>query len=390
MQRIDPNLLAWLLLVLSIAGGCDSKPTNNSRHEILAEFPISSSSEHIFVPVKFKEKEYIFLFDTGCEITTFDISFRQDLGEKKGTIDIIDYTGKTVIGEIYDAPEAFVGSLAMKDCKVVHCADLKSFPSDPLRPYSGIIGVNFLKKYVVQLDFDNGKLLFLNPVEAPDPNWGTGLDLTYSKGTPHITGTILNDMKVSFLVDTGCPAYNALNSEAFEEIQNREPNIVFKGDQKLSDNITREIRVARLRNVAIGPFEYQNMVFIEEYFSILGLPFLSRHLVTLDFANNKIYLKKRVRSGHGDASLQITVGTLGFVLRRIDHKVTILSVDPNANAYEAGIRENDIILKVNGKDITSCDLITLAQLLLKPGAESVTITIRRDGDLKKVTCSLED
>jgi hypothetical protein len=197
-------------------------------------------------------------------------------------------------------------------------------------------------------------------------------------------------MKVSFLVDTGCPVYNAVNREAFKEIKNRDPDIVFTGSQDLSDNITREIQVARLRSVAIGPFEYQNMIFIEDYSSILGLPFLSRHLVTLDFARSKIYLKKRVRSTHAEGPLQITVGTLGFVLRRIDHNVTILSVDPNANAYDAGIRKNDIILKVDGKDIASCDLITLAGLLLKADAESVTITIRRNGDLRKVTCSLED
>jgi hypothetical protein len=184
MQTIGINLLASLLVVLSITGGCDHEPTNDYHHEILAEFAIRTSNEPIFIPVKFKEKEYIFLFDTACAVTTFDIAFRQDLGEKKGTIDIIDYSGKTVLGEIYDAPEAFVGSLAMKDCNVVHCADLTSFPSYVQKPHSGIIGANFLKKYVVQLNFDKGKLLFLTPVGAPDPNWGTGLDLTGSIGQP--------------------------------------------------------------------------------------------------------------------------------------------------------------------------------------------------------------
>lgn len=122
----------------------------------------------------------------------------------------------------------------------------------------------------------------------------------------------------------------------------------------------------------------------------MGLPFLSRHLVTLDFSNNKIYLKKRDVVGFNDDTIQVTVGTLGFVLRRSKNDVCVLAVDPNAYAYDAGIRKNDIILKVDGKDITSCDLMTVARLLLKPSAESVAITIKRGGDLKEVTCSLED
>ena len=51
-------------------------------------------------------------------------------------------------------------------------------------------------------------------------------------------------------------------------------------------------REARISNLSVESFEYQDLIFGEGNWSYLGLSFLSRHIVTFDFPNSRMYLKK--------------------------------------------------------------------------------------------------
>ena len=106
MQRIIlTGLLISFLGALSLAGGCKDNAEKTTPQQILAEFAIPQKHGTIFLPVKFKGKEYTFLLDTGCGITTFDISLRELLGEQKGTAEAVNYAGKALVCQVFDAPK---------------------------------------------------------------------------------------------------------------------------------------------------------------------------------------------------------------------------------------------------------------------------------------------
>jgi len=71
-----------------------------------------------------------------------------------------------------------------------------------------------------------------------------------------------------------------------------------------------------------------------------------------------------------------------------DRGVEVLRVDENSPAARAGLRENDVILQVNGKDIEDLEhfIDTIAET--QPGAK-ISVTVSRDGAKRKVSATLD-
>ena len=208
-----------LLSFLFFAGGCANEPESTSdtpaNQKVLAKFKIAKGGDPILLPVTFKEKEYLFLLDTGSSHTAFDTSFKHELGEvkrvKKGLT-----AGNPIMAEFVNAPEALLGPLNLKECGEVACLDIQMISLVLGRKVSGIIGMNFLKKYVVQINYDKRTLSFLQPVEAQHPDWGIELALRYdSLGWPYITGNILNSINADLVIDTGANSTGGLGSDIF-------------------------------------------------------------------------------------------------------------------------------------------------------------------------------
>jgi C-terminal processing protease CtpA/Prc len=118
--------------------------------------------------------------------------------------------------------------------------------------------------------------------------------------------------------------------------------------------------------------------------SHLGLSFLSRHIVTLDFPNNRIYLKK----GKGFKKDDET-DMSGLHLLRISNQTVVYSVDEGSPAQKAGIRANDIILKVGDKDANTYDILELRRLLRSGVKHKILMTIKQNDDVKDVSFLLK-
>lgn len=134
----------------------------------------------------------------------------------------------------------------------------------------------------------------------------------------------------------------------------------------------------------MGPFEYKDLIFSEGNSSRLGLSFLSRHMVTFDFPGNKIYLKKGKQFRKTD---EANMSGLHIIL--VSGKVVVYAVDENSPARKAGIKAQDVIQKVSGKDANVFDICHIRRLLKAGDQHKITITIKRDNDVKEVFFLLE-
>jgi len=391
LEKICKSLKVGLFLpflVLFLAGGCADEPERASdgpdNQKVLAEFKIAKGGDPILLPVTFKGKEYVFFVDTGCSHTVFDTSFKHELGDAK-RIEKGLTAGSRIVAELFDAPEAFLGPLNVKDCGEVACLDLKMASSVLGRKISGFIGMNFLKKYIVQIDYDNGTLLFLQPEERQHSQWGNELPISYNPlGIPQITGNILDRIKVDFLIDTGASgATGALDRKIFEEILSKKEIKTSEALAATASGIIRS-REARIGNLSIGSFEYEKLIFGEGNWPYLGLSFLSRHTVTFDFPNSRMYLKK----GKGFKKIDET-DMSGLHLLRISNKTVVYSVDEGSPAQKAGIRAKDTILKVGNKDANTYDILELRRFLMSGDRHKITMTIKRGDDVKEASFLLK-
>jgi membrane-associated protease RseP (regulator of RpoE activity) len=140
----------------------------------------------------------------------------------------------------------------------------------------------------------------------------------------------------------------------------------------------------RIDDLSVGRLQYKGLILDVSNASRLGLGFLSRHIVTFDFSNSKIYLKKGKEFKKTDEA-----DMSGLHLLRISNKTIVHSVDKNSPAEKAGIKANDIILSVGNKDANKYDMWKLRRLLKSSDKQKVTMTIKHGTYVKEVSFFLE-
>lgn len=378
-------VLSFCVLFLAHCHVVETKESSGeyTEQDVLAEFKIAKGGDPILLPVRFKGKEHLFALDTGSSHTVFDISFKHQLGKAK-RIEKGFTAGGPMKAEFFDAPVAFLGPFNMQECGKVACIDLHMFSLMGGRKISGIVGLNFLRDYVVQIDFDKGSLLFLESTMGR-PGLGEELASYYdSLGVLRIVADIGDGIKVGFIIDTGYMSTGAIDRRIFEKI-------VLDGRIRTSESLfetaagTIRQREARIGNFSMGSFEYKDLILSESNrLCCLGLSFLSRHIVTFDFPNGKVYFKKGKEFNKVDET-----DMSGLHLLRISNKTVVHSVDEDSPAHKAGIRAKDIILGVENKDASEYDMWELRRLLMSGDKKKVAMTIKSGDDVKKISFLLK-
>jgi predicted aspartyl protease len=372
-------LLFFFLLAHSYANESKNTSYGSAEQKTLAEFKITKNGGPILLPITFIDKELLFLLDTGSSHTVYDVSIKHELGKVKRIENALTF-GSPIKAEVYDAPDAFLGPLNLKDSNEVFCLDLKMLSLIDGKTISGIIGMNFLKRHIIQIDFDQGTLSFLQPVEDQHPDWGIELLLKFdTPGWPYITGEILESINANFVIDTGSNSTGALGSEIFDQILSEKELKTSKTLFATASGVIQN-RECRIDSFSIGSFEYKELIFSEANWSCLGLLFLSRHTVTFDFPNSRIYLKKAK-----DFKKMDETDMSGLHLLRIANQTVVYSVDENSPAQKAGIVPKDIILKVNEKDAGKYDMWELRRLLMSKDKRNITMAIKDGDEVKKIS-----
>jgi len=385
-HKLVKAALLWCFCVFFLGTASEAGLTNRrgvNEPKVLAEFTIGRDGGPILVPVTFKGHRYLFLLDTGSSFMVFDTLFKHRLGEVRGTAKATT-PGKEVTAEYFDAPEAFVGPLNIQDCHYVFCMDIERLDLIKDERVSGLIGMNFLMKYAVQIDFDAGTVSFFEAEEGGNPEWGQRFAIEDdSTLVPRIRGAVVSGIKTGFIIDTGWLDTGGLDRSVFEEIFSSQESKTEKALFLTLGGIVRE-RLIRTANLSVGPFEYEGQIFGSSNTSVLGLSFLSRHVVTFDFPNKTLYLQKGREFGRNDET-----DMSGLYLVRHSGRTKVYSVDVDSPADKAGIRAGDVIVEVGNKRASRYQIWQLRQLFMSGHKRSIPITIKRDGDEKKVSLVLE-
>ncbi len=293
-RLLAASVCAGVCLAAPLAAQQPSPPWRVARH-----FPISRYGDPILVPVTVGGKEYLFVLDTGATTTVFDRSLRPLLGKPLATREVTT-PGKNIVVELFSWPSATVAGFSYQSRIPVMCVDLEGARQVCGQPIHGLVGMDFLRNYVVQANFD-GQRITLSQSGVGDPaTWGERQPMLFDRaGNPKLRASV-SGVSESFLLDTGASGCN-LSAGIFDAIVDRgEAQIVGEalnftagGDVKTS--------IARLRSFTVGGFEQRGLLFSSNpRRSSVGLSFLSRYAVTLDFPNRAIYLRKGERFNEPD------------------------------------------------------------------------------------------
>lgn len=274
---------------------CASVGVGNTT--VLANFPIvfGEPPTVIVVPITLGGAEYPFIVDTGSTVTVYDETLRPRLGQPVTTHIAGMGAGKARL-QMFRAPEARLGKLELPTGGLVGCADLSAV-RDVVRSLSGqevygILGMDFLKDYVLQIDFEEKRLAIIEPGASPR-RWGQGFPIEYaSGGIPVLAATLSNDVQARFLVDTGDAGTGDIEAELFERLRAQGSLVVTGLVQCATGSGYRETPEGRLDRLTLGPYRHEGLKLFQSHWNGLGLGYLSHYIVTFDFPNGILYLKR--------------------------------------------------------------------------------------------------
>jgi hypothetical protein len=154
----------------------------------------------------------------------------------------------------------------------------------------GILGMDCLRHYCLQLDFQAEKLRFLDPDHVDPAGLGQRFPLVLSGGYPVLQRASFTSGSTNMLLDLGCSVDGLAPKNVVQGVAVFWPELSWSG--------------AKYTNILLAAVDHAN---------VLGLRFLARHLVTLNFPKRTVYLKQ-TSSGPllGDGSWDTTeLGELG-------------------------------------------------------------------------------
>jgi hypothetical protein len=225
-----------------------------------------------------------FLLDTGTSGTLFDKSVESKLGKSLGDVSVVGW-GRKNAGHIYAMPGLYLGDVPLRTPSETATYDFGQLKDGAGTRITGILGYDTLRHYCIQLDFAAGKMRFFDDKTADKSGWGKAFpirDLNVDDERPSVEQNLLGQHGPHSLIDTGSNNDGWLMTKNYWQWTNSVP---VKGQVKKPYGLFDETQYP---SISLGVANVES--------DGIGIRFLARHLVTLDFPKRKLYLKLQTLS----------------------------------------------------------------------------------------------
>lgn len=262
----------------------------------------------------------------------------------------------------------------------------------------GMIGYQFLARYLTTIDYADSKLTLAMPGAGPATASGAvAIPFYIDRTIPRIAVTV-DGVNTSAEVDTGNRAGLELSSpflaahSAIAALAKTPPGVVGFGVGGPA-----YARLGRVPTLQIGPYTLSNVItsftnqnqgaFADPYNPAnVGGTIWRRFTLTFDYAHQQLLLAK---SAAFDAPF--SYDRSGLFLIDANGAYTVLSVFPGTPAAASGMMKGDVILQLNGAPASNQSLAALrAQLSAAPGTQVRLHISGPHGNQRDVTLKLAD
>jgi hypothetical protein len=286
-KRESVKIVRLLVACICLLFLCSCATEQSVHRSLPADVPINRDAGRggfLVVTVQLEDGQKLpMILDTGAGGTLFAKSLEPKLGKPLGT-NMANWWGAKITITDYAAPKLYLeGAPLMMTGTIIDTCDHKSLLSLNGRPIMGILGMDVLEHYCIQLDFAAGKMRFLDGGRADKRNWGRAFPIVALNDEdlrPAVGENLLGMQDTYSVIDTGFDSDGWLRPKYFQQWTNAAvlptngethwPNGMFGGEKY--------------------PFVSLRGPDVES--DGIGLRFLARHLVTLDFPNHTLYLKR--------------------------------------------------------------------------------------------------
>jgi hypothetical protein len=164
------------------------------------EIPFQFREGLLWVQVNVANESFPFLLDTGAETSVIDLATAKTLGLSLNGSVAVKGVHSSMAGYWCDAQHVSVGGVVLP--KRLLALDLQKLSRSCKRRVDGLIGADFFKGRIVQIDFENESIRFL-PAVLYTPNQ-TVLPLQLRRCGMRVKASVNGQEPSWFRVDTGC------------------------------------------------------------------------------------------------------------------------------------------------------------------------------------------
>lgn len=302
-----------VLLLLAIV----AQATSRSAIELSIDREAAAQGVLLIKPALQDGTDLACIVDTGSPVSILDKKLARQAGKKGPRINLLlwDVPHK---GRLHASPAVLANGAPLKMGGEIALISMKRIAADSGYPVKAILGMDCLTNYCVQLDFTGAKLRLLEANETHPDEWGTGYSLellNHGQSEPGYVRSFFSPIHfvgngpAHVLLDTGL----AMDGAASENWLNEQAE-QGRAIKRFSD----DQRKWMFPVFAWEGRNYTNVVMIRAEGGIdgetgfMGLRFLARHLVTLNFPEKKIYLQPE-REGPISSEWQASLESLAPV-----------------------------------------------------------------------------
>jgi len=285
--------LASVAVAIGLMLLCSCATQNPANSRLPADVTMNKEAGRgglLMVTVRLADGEKLpLVVDTGCPITSFDKSLEQKLGRRLDSGTLLNFGVEQDIG-VYAAPKIYLGNVPLQMAYTnVATFDHHKLADHGWLPFMGFLGMDVLHNYCLQLDFAAGKMRFLDDEPADKKNWGEPFPLTdIGDGCFSINENLAGVNGLGSVIDTGCNSSGWLRPELFQQWTNQDSAAgkIHSPNGKLGGEIYHDLDFRELDAKSLATDDSHIK------FNGVGLRVLAENLVTLDFPNHTMYLKR--------------------------------------------------------------------------------------------------
>ena len=359
--------------------------------------PFTMESSHIVFKVRLNGREPIgFLLDTGADENVINTPRLEEFGLKT--------YGKTVAtggggSAEYDYAAGATFTLPGVELRNQHVAVLDQTGLERALgvPLGGILGYDFISRFVVEIDYPKKLLTLHDPKIWNYSGSGYAVPVTFDGGIPFTDGLISvgakHDIPAYFVLDFGAQETMTLTSpfvKANDLLNLAQTNAYVNRPAGLENQFFSQNNVrGHIDRLALGKLTEQSIpvnlsvnvkgAYASTNFSgTIGESIFRRYHVFLDYARNRIIYEPTAET-QSPFPERKTYGLTILASGADLHTYTVTAVRPGSQAEKDGFKKSDVISALNGKPAAQFTLSELREQLTHEG-ESYDVGVSRAND----------
>jgi len=374
--------------------GGDARDYEFTSGESAEDIPFEFIENHLYIKVIINGREKLWCLDTGAGMSVIDTAYARELGLKvegdlKG-----QGAGQTVNVAFTTLPPFSIEGIRFQEQNII-ALDISSLFKKWGYEVHGILGYDFLSRFVIKVDYANKRLSFYHPDKFEYGGDGVILDAPLVGNTFSVPVTVDGEYSGRWSVDLGAggTSFHYPFAEENGFIKRNGIHKLGMGAGGHFDEIMLKFKTIEMAGFTVKdpfidfPLQKSGAFGSSELIGNLGNSFFRHFVLYLDYKNQRMIVEKG-----DDFNKVFPVDRSGLQLIVSDNdEIEVFNAADNTPSAKAGFQQGDLIMSINDIDTKYFGgVIAIRKLFQEKAGTKYSFKIKRGDEMKEIKMTLKD